>query len=31
LRGVVFSQCIQVGNRAGFQHDRVDTHSKIVP
>jgi hypothetical protein len=31
LRGVVFSQCIQVGNSAGFQHDRVDTHSKIMP
>jgi hypothetical protein len=31
LRGVVFPQCIQVGNSAAFQHDRVGTHSKIVP
>jgi hypothetical protein len=31
LRGIVFPQCIQVGNSAAFQDDRVGTHSKIVP
>ena len=31
LRGIVFSQCIQIGNSAAFQDDRVRTHSKIVP
>jgi len=31
LGGVVFAECIHVGNCASLQHDRVDTHSKIMP